>query len=88
MRTGEILDPPSLEERIDVCRTHLLESIRWKGDKLGVLEMRRHYANYFRAYKNIKPYRLKLCTSDTLEELLDTLQEIRMADLELVEQAA
>ena len=88
LHTGEILAPPSLDERVEVCRAHLLEAIRWKGETLGILETRRHYANYFRAYKNIKPYRLKLCTSDTLEELLDTLEAIRMADLELVEQAA
>lgn len=88
VKTGMVPPTPTLEERIEVCKTHLLESIRWKGEKLGILEMRRHYANYFRAYRNIKPYRLKLCTTDTLPELLETLEEIRAADLELVEQAA
>lgn len=84
LATGETPPPPTLAERIDVCRTHLLEGIRWKGDKLGILEMRRHYANYFKGYKNIKPYRLKLCTSDHLPEILDTFDAMKEADLELI----
>lgn len=82
LATGQTPPPPTLEARISVCKTHLLEGVRWKGEKLGILEMRRHYANYFKGYKNIKPYRLKLCTSDALPEILDTLEAMKTADLE------
>lgn len=84
METGQTPPAPTLQERVAVCRTHLLEGIAWKGEKLGILEMRRHYTNYFKGYQNIKPYRLKLCTSDHLPEILDTLEEMTAAELTLV----
>ncbi|RME19562.1 MAG: tRNA dihydrouridine synthase DusB [Bacteroidetes bacterium] len=76
LQTGKILPPPSLSERIEVCKTHLLKSIEWKGERLGILEMRRHYANYFKGIPNFKPIRTKLVTTDDLNEILDTLNSI------------
>ncbi|MEM7035510.1 MAG: tRNA dihydrouridine synthase DusB [Bacteroidota bacterium] len=86
LATGEHLPPPTLAERVDVCRRHLLTGIEWKGEVIGIREMRRHYANYFRGMHNFKPLRIKLVTSDDVNELLDTLEEIRMreADFALV----
>lgn len=78
MQAGEMLPMPSVEERIEVCRTHLHKSIDWKGDVLGVLEMRRHYANYLRGLPHIKDFRSKLVTLKTLpeiEELLGTIAD-------------
>jgi hypothetical protein len=34
----------------------------WKGERLGIVEMRRHYTNYFKGIANFKEYRLKLVT--------------------------
>src|SRR5687767_5724245 len=48
-RTGEILQEPTIQERIGVCRTHLEKSIAWKGERTGIFEMRRHYSNYFKS---------------------------------------
>jgi len=76
MQTGEVLPPPTIEERIAACRKHLHGSVAWKGEKLGILEMRRHYANYLKGLPNIKEYRLKLVTFDTLENLEEVLQEV------------
>lgn len=76
LKTGELLPPPTLQERTDICRTHLIKSIEWKGEKLGILEMRRHYANYFKGMENFKPIRLKLVTSDSLSEIEDILCEV------------
>jgi hypothetical protein len=42
----------------------LESSIRWKGERLGVVEMRRHYANYFRGFPNFKQRRLDMVTQD------------------------
>lgn len=77
-KTGELLAPPTLEERIQVCRTHLDKSIEWKGDRLGIIEMRRHYANYFKGMDNFKDFRMKLVTTDSYKELLETLEAIGM----------
>jgi nifR3 family TIM-barrel protein len=84
LQTGEILQGPTLEERVQVCRTHLLKSIEWKGDVLGILEMRRHYTNYFKGIPDIKSYRNQLVTLNHLNELNEVLDEIAEMKLEEV----
>ncbi|MFT7587854.1 MAG: tRNA-dihydrouridine synthase B [Limisphaerales bacterium] len=76
LETGEELAKPTIEERVDVCRRHLEHSLTWKGPVLGVLEMRRHYTNYFKSLPGIKPYRSRLVTLDTFEELNEVLKQI------------
>jgi tRNA-dihydrouridine synthase B len=76
MKTGQLLAPPTLEERIDICRTHLQKSIEWKGEKLGILEMRRHYTSYFKGIENFKEFRMKLVLSDSYNEILEVLESI------------
>lgn len=75
-RTSEILPPPTAAERVDAARQHLRRSIQWKGEKLGILEMRRHYTNYFRGFENIKTYRSLLVTLDQPDDLFGVLDEI------------
>lgn len=75
-KTGEMLAAPTLEDRINVCRTHLTRSVQWKGDVIGVLEMRRHYTHYFKGMDHFKPFRNRLVTADTLDELNAILEEI------------
>jgi tRNA-dihydrouridine synthase B len=74
--TGELLDPPTITERLDIVRQHFKHSLAWKGNKLGILEMRNHYANYFRGFPDFKPLRMRLVQSDTEHEVLDALQAI------------
>jgi nifR3 family TIM-barrel protein len=74
--TGKLLPPPTVKERVDAARQHLRHAIEWKGVKLGVLETRRHYANYFRGFPHIKPFRTRLVTTDEPEELFRILDEI------------
>lgn len=74
--TGERLEGPTIAERVEVCRTHLIKSIEWKGDKLGIFEMRRHYANYFKGIPNFKEYRMKLVSLQSQAEILEVLHEI------------
>lgn len=76
METGEHLAPPSIRERVRVCRQHLDFSLRWKGPVLGIVEMRRHYTNYFKGYHNFKPMRQILVTSDSADEIHATLDKI------------
>jgi tRNA-dihydrouridine synthase B len=75
-KTGELLPPPDIHERVAAARQHLQHSLDWKGEKLGVLEMRRHYSNYFRGYPNIKPFRTKLVTHDQPEDLFGVLNQV------------
>lgn len=73
--TGETLPPPTIEERLDVIRQHLRASVAWKGPRIGIFEMRRHYANYLKGIINIKPLRSKLVMLNTMEEIEETLEE-------------
>jgi len=77
--TGEMLPPPTIHERVAAAKEHLQRSLEWKGLKLGVLEMRRHYTNYFRGFPNIKEYRKRLVTSDDPDLIFSVLDEIEEA---------
>jgi tRNA-dihydrouridine synthase B len=77
LKTGQHLPPPTFEERLNVCRTHFEKSVAWKGDKVGVFEMRRHYAQYFRGLPDFKPWRTQLVNAGTPAEVYDVLEQIR-----------
>jgi nifR3 family TIM-barrel protein len=74
--TGELMTPPTVEERVYAARTHLKHSITWKGNNLGILEMRRHYASYFKGLPDIKEFRARLTNTMIFEELDGILNEI------------
>ncbi len=76
-KTGEHLPSPTIAERVDVAKRHLQMSVDWKGEKLGILETRRHYTNYFRGIPNFKPYRKTLVTSENLSQIYNTLDEVK-----------
>lgn len=67
---------PSLNDRIETVKKHLDFSIKWKGERLGLVEMRRHYTNYFRGMDNFKKHRMKLILSTSKNFTLETLHEI------------
>ncbi|MBI1344007.1 MAG: tRNA dihydrouridine synthase DusB [Terrimonas sp.] len=76
IKTGEHLDPPTIEDRVAVCRKHLYKSVEWKGPVVGINEMRRHYANYLKGLPNIKEYRNRLVTIREVEEIDQVLNEV------------
>jgi nifR3 family TIM-barrel protein len=71
-----VLDAPSFEERIRVCRLHFDKSIDWKGERVGIVEMRRHYANYFKGISHFKEYRQRLVSAVTVAEILDIFEDL------------
>jgi tRNA-dihydrouridine synthase B len=75
--TGEHLPPMSVEDRVDLAKIHLAKSIEIKGEKVGILEMRRHLATYFKGLDNFKETRLKLVTLTDPNELYSTLDHIK-----------
>lgn len=76
MASGEILPPMSVLERVELAKAHLAKSIELKGDKVGVFEMRRHLANYFKGIPDFKPYRLRLVTETDPALISACLDEI------------
>lgn len=76
LNTGTKLAKPTIEDRVEVCLSHFKKSIEWKGPKLGVFEMRPHYTNYFKGINHFKDTRMKLVTTDSIQEIEDTLLSI------------
>ena len=57
--------------------SHLKLSVQWKGEKLGILEMRRHYSNYFRGLPKIKLYRKKLVQTNDYHSIVKIINQIK-----------
>ncbi|WP_314338720.1 tRNA dihydrouridine synthase DusB [Capnocytophaga leadbetteri] len=74
--TGELQSPPTIADRVAAACNHLIWSVEWKGERQGVLEMRRHYANYFKGLPNFKEHRQRLVTLDSAAEIVTALEEI------------
>ena len=84
LKDRTILPEPDLKDRVEAIRQHLKASMEWKGEKLGVLEMRRHYSNYLKGMPNIKPYRTKLVTTLSPNEIDDTLDELMCESMSIL----
>ena len=75
--TGEHMPPLTVAEKVDLAKRHLLKSVEVKGERVGVLEMRRHLSAYFKSLPDFKPIRMKLVTEDSHIELLNILDQIK-----------
>ena len=75
--TGKLLPSPTISDRVEAAKNHLLWSVEWKSERQGVLEMRRHYANYFKGIPNFKEHRQRLVTLDSSEEIIRELEVVR-----------
>lgn len=84
LKHGTHLALPTIKDRVDVCRRHLAFSIRWKGDVLGIFEMRRHYTNYFKGLDHFKAYRMRLVQAGSFEEIEEILNEVIHAYSEIL----
>ncbi|MCR5710736.1 MAG: tRNA dihydrouridine synthase DusB [Bacteroidales bacterium] len=76
LATGELLPPMSVLDRVALAKRHLAKSLEIKGDRVGLLEMRRHLSCYFKGLDNFKETRLKLVTLNDPAELFALLDEI------------
>ena len=76
LATGEILAVPTIAERLDAIRKHLYRAIQWKGEKLGILEMRMHYASYLKGLSHVKEFRTRLVTTDSVSEIEQIFADI------------
>lgn len=76
LKHGERPAPPEIAERVRAAKQHLEFSIRWKGDRLGIFEMRKHYTNYFKGIPEFKPFRIRLVEANDFEEVIAILDEV------------
>ena len=76
LATGELLPEPSIKEKVEVARIHFEKSLSDKFLRRAIVQMRRHYVNYFKGVPGIKPLRIKVLQADTPEDVFKTLNEI------------
>jgi nifR3 family TIM-barrel protein len=76
LATGEEGGVPSLSEKVQLAKRHLLKSVEVKGERRGVLEMRRHLSSYFKGLPDFKPIRMRMVTEDDYKNVLAILDEI------------
>jgi len=74
--TGTHLAPPTMAERVEAARSHLQMAINWKGERLGVVETRRHYTNYFKGIPHFKEYRMKMVTTDDAQGVFEVFEDV------------
>lgn len=73
---GKIPNKISVKERATVCHEHLEGLKVWRTERYALLEMRKFYSGYFRELKNFKPYRIRLVTAESYEEVEQILTEV------------
>lgn len=77
LKTNTFLEKPNIQERVNVCKQHLKHSITWKGERVGIAEMKRHYSSYFKAIPDFKQFRTRMVTSNSEAEVLTILNEVQ-----------
>ena len=75
-KTGEHLPKATIAQRVEMAKRHLKLAIDWKGERLGIVETRRHYTNYFKGIPHFKEYRLKMVTTDEFEDLEEIFNDV------------
>ncbi|MCL9980673.1 MAG: tRNA dihydrouridine synthase DusB [Bacteroidia bacterium] len=78
VKMGQHIAGPTLFERLEACKTHLDKSLEWKGPIVGLVEMRRHYANYFKGIPHFKEYRMRLVSCTDVNEIQDIFNELEL----------
>lgn len=76
LRHNTPLPPPTITQRAEVCKRHLTKSIQWKGERVGILEMRRHYSKYFKGIPHTKPYICAMVQSTSCQEIQDVISSL------------
>jgi tRNA-dihydrouridine synthase B len=75
--TGTIPEAPSVSERVDILKQHYLYAVEYKGERKGVLEMRKHLSGYLKGLPHIARFRLELMKYDKLEPVLERLDQLK-----------
>ncbi len=76
LKTGERLPLPDIHERVRVSRIQLQKSVEWKTERQALMEMRKHWSDYFKGFPNFKPFRIRIMQIEQYAEMLDVLNEI------------
>ncbi len=75
IETGEILPLPTMEERAEVAIRHLKMLVDYKGEFIGVREMRRHLSDYTKGIMGASAMRGRINTAESIEEMESLIKE-------------
>lgn len=73
MNTGELLPEPTVEERVNLLKEHLKLSVGYKGERLGVIELRKHYSGFLRGMPHVAKIRNELMQFTEAAPILEHL---------------
>ncbi|MDX9904993.1 MAG: tRNA dihydrouridine synthase DusB [Bacteroidales bacterium] len=76
LATGQLLPSPGIHERVKICRIHLEKSVEWKGERVAVNEIRKHYSDYFKGFPDFKRYKVLLMEESSSEKINQILNDI------------
>lgn len=74
---GRLIPEPSWQERLDLAMEHLDLEVRFKGEKTGLLEMRKHLAWYTKGFRGAARIREIINKTDNLKELVRLLKDLK-----------
>ena len=76
LQHGQKLPPMGVVQKVELAKLHLAKSLELKGERTGILEMRRHLSCYFKGIANFKEMRLRLVTCADGGELMGLLDQV------------
>ena len=74
--TGRPAPPAAIEERVHICTLHLERSVAWKGERRGIMEIRKHWSAYFKGFPDFKPFRIRLMEAQSMDAVKEILMDI------------
>lgn len=77
LETGELMDEPTVKEKVEIALLHLRRLVELKGEKVGVMEMRKHASWYLKGVKGNGKARKALNQANTEQEMIDILQNFQ-----------
>ncbi|PCF50214.1 tRNA dihydrouridine synthase DusB [Staphylococcus delphini] len=82
LETGELIDEPQIDDKIEIALLHLNRLVDLKGEKVGVMEMRKHASWYLKGVRGNGKARKALNQAETLAEMTEILTEFRDEQME------
>ncbi len=73
LQTGELLPEPTAEQKIEKALRHARMLIAYKGEYIGVREMRKHISWYMKGIKGAAELRAKINMANSYEEMKELL---------------
>ena len=79
LETGEHLPPLTFDERMDILRDEVNQSVARLDDRRGILHIRRHLAAtpLFKGLPDFKQLRIAMLRAETVEELFEIFEQIK-----------